>query len=349
MDEDNEEINFPLWKTVAVVAVIIGSLGVTYPKFIHPMVLFMFGAHNQASPVVPEPVFPAQKPHGAPRRHGESFEPNRHHVPPPPPMFPGPAATGRSGKGVWSSLLPVYTIGVIVFLLYTVSKIIWKQPDRNVRFPEFHYNAESDGFEMGPSPPYRRDEKLLRGMSREELHSLHNRLTETETSLKRILKYLEQINDFSDSATAENLKFMTKNTLNDLEDICKKEVRHTSSSEALSNDQPEPYMQDLEAALSGFKQFTDSYMRAHHQTVESAAVTDLDVPQGEDSPDGLSRNFDYERVERKERKCFEQNPSGNHINHEGSFSNSPNGFFQSRALVTGDGSANELRIRKKNQ
>lgn len=31
---------------------------------------------------------------------------------------------GSSGKGLWHSMLPFYTVGVIVFLLYTLSKVL---------------------------------------------------------------------------------------------------------------------------------------------------------------------------------------------------------------------------------
>ncbi|KHJ43260.1 hypothetical protein D918_06494 [Trichuris suis] len=112
-----------------------------------------------------------------------------------PPNYGAHLAGSRREKGFWSSLLPFYSIGVIAFLAYTLSKM-WLKTDTNGVDNE-HAVRSTSLFRNG-----REGGSYLRSLNDGQLKRLREQLLETEEAMQQILEGLES--DHVNKNTAKN-------------------------------------------------------------------------------------------------------------------------------------------------
>uniref|UniRef100_A0A5S6R3F6 RIC3 domain-containing protein n=1 Tax=Trichuris muris TaxID=70415 RepID=A0A5S6R3F6_TRIMR len=196
-------------KTLLVFIVVTVSVAVVYPKFIHPRLFSAFGLLRQK----PEPEFDdclnGRQPCSAHQTHRVHEESGRKAQERLPPNYGSHLANSRREKGFWSSLLPFYSIGVIAFLVYTLSKMWLKTENAGANQADHAGRSSSlcrDGRESG---------HCLRTLNDIQLKRLREQLLETEVAMQKILEDLEgddsnarmAKNDFQE--TLENLKRLT--------------------------------------------------------------------------------------------------------------------------------------------
>ncbi|KAL8617632.1 hypothetical protein ACOMHN_038024 [Nucella lapillus] len=220
-------------KTVGAFAVIIGCFAVVYPRFLHPFVLRAFG-------IQPEPVKEDDAHYPPHMRHGKP--PSVDRKPPPMPhdpkdirqhIRPGPHPGMRAaaemqkqsqgtGRGMMGIVLPMYAIGICVYLVYTLFKVFNKrgkypdpytkrrsEPDQgqldSMGFPKAMQGFEGEQeYVEGEVQKFLRQkqqerelEDLLvkmddsRNVSEDEMRALQKRLEETEAQMTRILQAMQ--------------------------------------------------------------------------------------------------------------------------------------------------------------
>lgn len=331
--EDEDESPFPAWKTGAVIAVIVACFAILYPKMFHPMLMFVLGL-NRPEPE-PEPKFPHPSMRAGPLPGNNDRESRMHPGAGPHPGMRMAAqgmgaqqGQGKSSKGMWHWMLPFYTIGVIVFLLYTLSKILWKSPGPK-KHPRYgmRYNTRRDRFEVEGAtesseedPSVEANDVTERGkLSNRELKGLQSRLNQTETAMQRILEQLETISGSVDQATADSVKKMTMDTLNNLaraeaedlvdeaESLGRSDSKTARRRQGRGQDDPSEapaggaYLQDLEKALTDFKRFTDNYVAQHAQTRDDVVTEQNQKPSSaENRSNNAGENAEEEEEEMEE-------------------------------------------------
>jgi hypothetical protein len=183
-DENEPEEGIPKMKLLFLGAVVIVCLFALWPSLFGPLMSMITGRTTQSEPQSrPQhpPVHPALNRQGA----SAGPSPRGHMHPAAMRMAQGEAAQqqGSSGRGgLFSYLLPVYTIGVMVFLVYTLSKIMFKKKPKRKRQQYGSECSESEESEAEGN-----------NLSRGQLRSLQKRLYETETAMSKILEQLEDI------------------------------------------------------------------------------------------------------------------------------------------------------------
>ncbi|VDM28803.1 unnamed protein product [Toxocara canis] len=103
------------WKMGLVIGVVVLCFGMLYPSLFHPMISSFFSKSPPPQQTVPNrpPIHPSMS---SPRAR--------------PDIHPGmrmaaaqaEAQTTSSSKGMFAWMLPLYTVGVVVFLIYTLVK-----------------------------------------------------------------------------------------------------------------------------------------------------------------------------------------------------------------------------------
>uniref|UniRef100_A0A7E4VLS4 RIC3 domain-containing protein n=1 Tax=Panagrellus redivivus TaxID=6233 RepID=A0A7E4VLS4_PANRE len=209
-DEDFEGEAFPKWKIAMVVAVVFICILALWPTLLGPLINMVTGKSGQVPDTTRQrqpPIHPALNRQGAPA--GPAGAGSRAHMHPAAMRMQGEAAaqqTTAGRGGMFSYLLPVYTIGVMVFLVYTLSKIMFKKKKTKRRRNNY------DDSDMSGSEGSGDDED--ENMGRSQLKALQKRLFETENAMSRILEQLEDISlqkggtkeDKSDALSEEQVK-----------------------------------------------------------------------------------------------------------------------------------------------
>ncbi|KAK0398484.1 hypothetical protein QR680_002613 [Steinernema hermaphroditum] len=251
---DEGDDSLPTWKLGMVVAIVIVCFGVLYPSMFHPMLVSLFSRGQQQQQSNPQrpPIHPAMN---SPRASAGP----RPDIHPAMRMAPQPETQAPSGKGMFTWMLPLYTVGVVVFLVYTLFKSKKKRKSRRRYLSDDEYESESE------------DESERNGrMGKRQLHDLQTRLKETELAMSKILQQIESVSKSEQVATA----------LSKTEDDAK-------AQEALVHSQAkEGYVKDLENALRQFKELSDSYEKGHGMPAERRHYGDESEEEEDDDEEG---------------------------------------------------------------
>ncbi|XP_033753519.1 resistance to inhibitors of cholinesterase protein 3-like [Pecten maximus] len=139
MISDGQTGGTPNVRLIISVVIIVGCFTVIYPRFFHPLVLKAFGM-AQEPPVKRQPDFPPHRGgggHGPPS--GQQDDIKQHMRPGPHPGMRASAemnkqkhASGGRG-GIMGMVLPMYAVGIVVYLIYTLFKVFNKQGKGDIR------------------------------------------------------------------------------------------------------------------------------------------------------------------------------------------------------------------------
>ncbi|CAL8108144.1 unnamed protein product [Calicophoron daubneyi] len=130
-------------QTYVVLGVMIGCFAILYPRVFHPLLMHALGLSRPTSGDPADNPFPPNFAHHGPDRPKPSIKPS------------GPQA--KRG-GVMSLILPIYGIGIVIYLVYTLSKIYKskrrktdEKKDEFLRhyYRDFRYDADRGKFRMG--------------------------------------------------------------------------------------------------------------------------------------------------------------------------------------------------------
>uniref|UniRef100_A0A0B7A2D4 Resistance to inhibitors of cholinesterase protein 3 N-terminal domain-containing protein n=1 Tax=Arion vulgaris TaxID=1028688 RepID=A0A0B7A2D4_9EUPU len=235
-------------KAFGVVGVMIACFVVIYPRFMHPFVLRTLGLHEV--PInEPNNMYP---PH---YRHMQQGSTKPQHVPddarrntrqgPPHPGMRAAAEMQRqqsqqgSGRGMMGVVLPMYAIGIVLYLVYTLFKVFNKSKspsgheasiyeDRMVRdYPVDSLGLPTDYLETGDvRSVFTNDQQRMelehlltrvddKNVSVIEMRMLQKRLEETEAQMSRILKSMQSVQPKGDSISSPADIGQSKVTSND--------------------------------------------------------------------------------------------------------------------------------------
>ncbi|XP_052802367.1 resistance to inhibitors of cholinesterase protein 3-like isoform X2 [Mya arenaria] len=175
--------------------VIMGCFIFLYPKLLHPMVLSVFGL-NAKSEVVKENDFippPLRNQHQhVPNSKGKPDIPenikNMRHGPHP-GMRAAAADQGKqtrgSGRGgMMSVILPMYAIGIVVYLVYTLTKVFGKKDKKDG-------SDQQSPTHQPKSPVY--EDVPLDDEEEMDIRKLQERLAETESQMTKILMAMQSV------------------------------------------------------------------------------------------------------------------------------------------------------------
>lgn len=169
------------------IGVIVVCFAMLYPTLFHPMLMGFLGRNTQPSPSINQqrpPIHPAMG--GGGSRHPGGGHPSRPDVHPAMRMAQA-QAEGQSGgsKGMFTWMLPIYTIGVVLFLLYTLFKSKGKKSKKKKRD---YFDSEDEEDEESET-----ETKFGGKFGKKKLRGLQERLRQTEDAMAKILEQLETV------------------------------------------------------------------------------------------------------------------------------------------------------------
>ncbi|GFW83325.1 RIC3 domain-containing protein [Trichonephila clavipes] len=220
------QADFGTGKSLVVLAIVLGCFAVLWPKIFYPM---MQTAFAMTSPKVdsdgrfqdsdrPPHLHPASM---GPRGRGPPSDDvhdkflMREGRPFPHPQARQPVKSQPKSGGAMSIIMPIYTVGIVVFFLYTVLKLVFKKPNEGEKKPlikDFHMDPEYRKFVCQQSNESARTsktetltKKTLPNLSEAtiledeeikdyEIFKLKKKLEETEQAMERIIKHMGVVN-----------------------------------------------------------------------------------------------------------------------------------------------------------
>ncbi|KAK6190472.1 hypothetical protein SNE40_002334 [Patella caerulea] len=236
-------------KTVGVLAIIVGCFAVLYPRFMHPIVLRAFGMHKTHDPGEETPLYPPHKMGGDPRARANARPDGRQHMRPGPP--PGLRASvdmereraqQGGGRGMMGVVLPMYAVGIVLYLIYTLVKVFNKRSEEesgseNVladylqkETPTFDatnpLDCNASMEEFMKRQKNNELEKLLvkaddKNITSVEMKALQKRLEETEAQMSSILRAMQAVSTKVDDVAASDP---------DLQDAMKESAKEAAKS-----------------------------------------------------------------------------------------------------------------------
>ncbi|PAV90828.1 hypothetical protein WR25_06265 [Diploscapter pachys] len=235
----DEDEPFSNWKIGLVIGVIIVCFAVLYPSLFHPLLMGLLG-RKESTPSVNQnrpPVHPGMGSRPGPPGHG------RADVHPAMRMAAAQAeghSTGGGGRGMMTWLMPLYTVGVVCFLLYTLFKS--KKKKHRKRRSEYSDEEESSSVE---DEDYEYEGNGKGKLGKKNLRSLQERLRQTEEAMSKILEQLETV--------------QTEGKLNLDEAVMSKASTSKDPEQKAITEKNEQYINDLEKALKDFKVLSAEY------------------------------------------------------------------------------------------
>ncbi|GAB1605064.1 resistance to inhibitors of cholinesterase protein 3-like [Argonauta hians] len=213
-------------KVIAVFSIIFGCFAMLYPRFLHPIVLRAVGmsatsSENDMLSNMQNPKIVAMN-QNRPQRGGDDVRPIR------PNAHPGLRAASEmraqqqqagSGRGMMGIVLPMYAVGIVLYLIYTLVKVFSKKSETEKKEKDplkqlrnFKYDDRKGKFTFGedldPEEDFRdylhkkhkqqQLEELIskaddRHITELEMRQLQQRLEETETQMTRILQAMQSV------------------------------------------------------------------------------------------------------------------------------------------------------------
>ncbi|XP_067119294.1 resistance to inhibitors of cholinesterase protein 3-like isoform X2 [Centruroides vittatus] len=152
--------------------------------------------------------------HAERMREGRPFpHPSARHPPKPQPK------TG----GAMSIIMPIYTIGIVVFFLYTVLKLVFKKQSPDDKKPlvkDFHMDPEYHKYVLRDDYTDKKDkkketvniqnsestDKIIDEKEDYEIYQLRKRLQEMEATMERIVSHMGQVSDCIASNISANIQ-----------------------------------------------------------------------------------------------------------------------------------------------
>ncbi|EFO25418.2 hypothetical protein LOAG_03063 [Loa loa] len=226
-----EESPLSGWKLGVVIGVIIMCFAMLYPSMLHPLISSFFRTPPARKTVTNRPpIHPAMS---SPRSRPD-LHPGMRMAASQPEMTTPPS----SSKGMFAWMLPIYTVGVVAFLIYTLVKS--KKKRRIKRHDYSSTESESD-------EDYNRNDGRTGGIGKRKLKGLQERLRQTEMAMEKILEQLNTISAEATGGTKQNLSKETKN---------KESLKQCPDQQ---DGKTEQYLRDLEEALRDFKELSKKY------------------------------------------------------------------------------------------
>uniref|UniRef100_A0A0R3S0T5 RIC3 domain-containing protein n=1 Tax=Elaeophora elaphi TaxID=1147741 RepID=A0A0R3S0T5_9BILA len=227
-----EESPLSGWKLGIVIGVIIMCFAMLYPSVLHPLVSSFFRTPPTRKTVTNRPpIHPAMSMRMAANQ-------------------PDITTPSSSSKGMFAWMLPIYTVGVVAFLIYTLVK---SKKKRRIRRHDYS-STESE------SDDYSRNGGRAGGIGKRKLKGLQERLRQTELAMEKILEQLNTLSAEATSATKQNL------------------IKETENEESLKqcldqqDGKTEQYLRDLEEALRDFKELSKKYRKGDNES----SISDTD-------------------------------------------------------------------------
>ncbi|KAH7935822.1 resistance to inhibitors of cholinesterase protein 3 [Rhipicephalus sanguineus] len=198
-------------KSIAVLAIVVGCFTVLWPKVFYPMMQAAFSM-TFSPQEGQDGLIPGR---GAQSRMHEAMGQARPHNPeyargrpfPHPSMRQPPRQAAKTG-GTMNLVMPLYTIGVVVFFLYTVLKLVCKKPPpaaaQDSGSQEPWSRPDPRGTSGFGSPGHRvhpGDSSRQNPMS--EVEELKRRLAQTEALLQQLL--IRQSGGAQSASTSTNM------------------------------------------------------------------------------------------------------------------------------------------------
>ncbi|KAF7639851.1 RIC3 domain-containing protein [Meloidogyne graminicola] len=285
----HKEELLPKWKLYAVCGAIFMCFALLYPSVFSPMINSFFGRNNvneqHSRPLHKDPRF----------SHPEGFRGGR-----PPHSHPAAAASMHAhakahqnqavggGRGGFAWLLPFYTIGVVLFLLYTFFKKKKKPKRREIldfedSDEEEEESSSNSSNEYAPSRRYK-------------LRSVQERLRKTEEAMQDILSQLELI-------------ALNKETLNEGEDKFNENLKETQNmAKSLEK------LKKLSAIYKKNERLRDSFGEKIEDSQEEEEEEEEEDFEEKEKKEETSSSFEEEEMSELEE--IEENNEGKEENRE---------------------------------
>lgn len=273
----SKHFNFSGWKLGLVFGVIVVCFAMLYPTLFHPMLMGFLGRSPPSSPSINQqrpPIHPAMGGGSGQRHPGGGAD-----VHPAMRMAQAQAESQSGGsKGMFTWMLPVYTIGVVLFLLYTLFKSKGKKSKRKKRN---YFDSEDDDDESESETKYGGK------FGKKKLEGLQKRLRETESAMSKILEQLESVQA---GANPVDLDAADKRSEQLEEDPSVKEAVGLTETN-------EQYIKDLEVALKEFQSLSKEYDKAKMKKLKRK-----DSSSDEDEEDEEENSSELSEIEEEEEE-----------------------------------------------
>lgn len=172
-------------KSIAVLAIVVGCFTVLWPKVFYPMMQAAFSKTQHEGLDGSVPGRPAAQSHLPGQAHSPEYSRGRPF--PHPSMRQPPRQAAKTG-GAMNLVMPLYTIGVVVFFLYTVLKLVCKKSPQADTSRQEPFGSCGPAASVSPSHRVHPAETSGQPQSAQgEVEELKRRLATTEALLQRLL------------------------------------------------------------------------------------------------------------------------------------------------------------------
>ncbi|OZC07357.1 hypothetical protein X798_05667 [Onchocerca flexuosa] len=272
------------WKLGIVIGVIVLCFAMLYPSMLHPFVSSFFRTPPARKTVTNRPpIHPAMSsPRSRPDLHpGMRMTANQQDITTP----------SSSSKGMFAWMLPIYTVGVVAFLIYTLVK---SKKKRRIRRHDY------SSTESGSDEDYYRSDGRTSNIGKRKLKGLQERLRQTEMAMEKIL---EQLNTISTEATSAAKQNLTKETEN------KEPLKQCVDQQDVKTEQ---YLRDLEEALRDFKELSKKYRKEgedHESSISDAEPYTDESVHGDETTMDTSEQYKLQKFNSSDERLRKRRKS----------------------------------------